>query len=229
MAQRNGSIRNIRTIKALRGQSLEIDLGRTLEGTIIAWMKKDLNSTTYRSFEVVDNRFLVLSKEKASDYYDITESTLIEAVAGKWFFDVRRHPDGGTEEDEEVVYSGSIDFENHITNSDGIELIDQSAYENPTRFIELFDTPATYGEVGQVITSTGTGLEWTTVDTDKNFVYEQGVPSSIWNVNHSLNKFPSVTAVDSAGSVVVGQVNHIDLNNITITFNASFSGSAYIN
>ena len=229
MAQRNGNIRNVRTIKALRGQALEIDLGETLEGTVTAWMKKSLTATTYRSFEVQNNRTLALTQAKASDYFDLTTGALLEEVSGKWYFDVRSLPIGGDEEDERVVYSGTILFENHITNSNGTELLDNAAYENPTQFIQLFDTPSTYGEVGQVITSTGTGLEWAVVETDKNFVYEQGMPSSIWNVNHSLNKFPSVTAVDSAGSVVTGQVEHIDLNNIRITFNASFSGSAFIN
>jgi len=229
MAQRNGNIRNVRTIKALRGQALEIDLGKTLEGTITAWMKKSLTATTYRSFEVQNNRTLTLSQAKASDYFDVSTGELVEEVQGKWYFDVRSRPIGGTLEDEEVVYSGTILFENHITNSDGVELIEQASYSNPTNFIELFDTPTTYGEVGQVAVSTGTGLDWATLATDKNFVFDQGVPSSQWTVNHGLNKYASATAVDTAGSIVVGQIDYIDLNNLTITFNASFSGSAYIN
>lgn len=229
MAQRNGNIRNVRTIKALRGQALEIDLGETLEGTVTAWMKKSLTSTTYRSFEILNNRTLALTQAKASDYFDLSTGKLIEEIRGKWYFDVRSLPIGGDAEDERVVYSGTISFENHITNSNGRELLDNAAYENPTQFIQLFDTPSTYGEAGQVVTSTGTGLEWATAGTDKNFVYEQGMPSSIWNITHTLNKYPSATAVDSAGSIVVGQIDYVSLNNITITFNASFSGSAYLN
>lgn len=63
----------------------------------------------------------------------------------------------------------------------------------------------------------------------ENHVHDQGLPSLIWTINHGLSKYPSVTAVDSAGSVVVGNVNYINVNNLTITFNASFSGKAYIN
>ncbi len=64
---------------------------------------------------------------------------------------------------------------------------------------------------------------------DKHIVFTQASPSATWSVNHSLNKFPSVTVVDSAGTQVVGDVQHIDSNNITITFINQFSGKAYIN
>ena len=41
---------------------------------------------------------------------------------------------------------------------------------------------------------------------DKTFIYTQGVPSTQWIVRHTLNKYPSVTVVDSAGSVVIGNL-----------------------
>tara|TARA_B110000285_G_scaffold156620_1_gene174770 strand:- start:1386 stop:2315 length:930 start_codon:yes stop_codon:yes gene_type:complete len=62
-----------------------------------------------------------------------------------------------------------------------------------------------------------------------NYTHSQGLPSATWTIIHGLGKYPSVTAVDSAGSVVVGGVDYIDANNLTISFNASFSGLAYIN
>ena len=65
--------------------------------------------------------------------------------------------------------------------------------------------------------------------TDKNFVYTQGAPASTWNVNHNLNKFPSVSVVDSANNDVIGDVQYVDVNNLTITFSSSFSGKAYLN
>lgn len=64
---------------------------------------------------------------------------------------------------------------------------------------------------------------------DKHYVHNQGAANTVWSVNHSLNKYPSVMVVDSAGTVVVGQIDYVDLNNLTITFNAAFSGDAYIN
>jgi hypothetical protein len=64
---------------------------------------------------------------------------------------------------------------------------------------------------------------------DKNYVHSQSVPSTIWNVNHALLKFPSVTVVDSAGTTVIGEVQLIDINNVRLIFSASFSGKAYFN
>lgn len=64
---------------------------------------------------------------------------------------------------------------------------------------------------------------------DLTYVFNQIVPSATWNINHNLSKFPSVTVVDSADSVVFGDVTHIDNNNLTVTFNSAFSGKAYLN
>ena len=81
--------------------------------------------------------------------------------------------------------------------------------------------------------SSGTALEFvdltSIVGSDKNYTHDQGTPSQTWTIQHNLNKYVSVTAVDSAKSVVVGMIDYVDLNNITITFNAAFSGEAYLN
>lgn len=67
------------------------------------------------------------------------------------------------------------------------------------------------------------------VDTDKRYVHTQNTASSVWTVNHDLDKFPSITVVDSAGSIVVGEVEYNNENNVTLTFSAAFSGVAYLN
>jgi len=64
---------------------------------------------------------------------------------------------------------------------------------------------------------------------DLNHIHTQGVASAAWSVVHNLAKFPSVTIVDTGGSEVEGEVTHTDVNNLTITFGAAFSGKAYIN
>ena len=64
---------------------------------------------------------------------------------------------------------------------------------------------------------------------DKNFVFEQGVPSSTWTIQHNLNKFPSVTSVNNNKVQMHGEVTYIDENNLTINFSAGFSGKAYMN
>ena len=65
--------------------------------------------------------------------------------------------------------------------------------------------------------------------TDKTFEFTQGVPSTAWNIQHNLNKFPSITVIDTADTVVTGQYTYIDNNNVTLTFSAGFAGKAYLN
>ena len=64
---------------------------------------------------------------------------------------------------------------------------------------------------------------------DKFLVYNRTVPSNEWVINHNLEKYPSVTVVDSANSIITGEVTYIDMNNLKITFQAAFSGRAYLN
>lgn len=66
-------------------------------------------------------------------------------------------------------------------------------------------------------------------DLDKNYVHVQLVPTSEWFVNHNLHKYCSVMVVDSADSVVMGDIQYIDMNNVKISFTAAFSGKAYCN
>lgn len=64
---------------------------------------------------------------------------------------------------------------------------------------------------------------------DKTFVYVQQSASKTWTIKHDLNKFPSITVIDSAGTKVQGEVVYTDINNITISFSSAFSGKAYLN
>lgn len=64
---------------------------------------------------------------------------------------------------------------------------------------------------------------------DKAFTYTQATPSATWTITHNLGKYPAVSIVDSAGSAVVGDVEYIDANTVTITFQSAFAGAAYFN
>lgn len=61
------------------------------------------------------------------------------------------------------------------------------------------------------------------------YVHTQTTPASSWSVTHGMNKYPSVTIIDSAGSIVDGEVNFNSLNAVTISFCGAFSGKAYFN
>lgn len=61
------------------------------------------------------------------------------------------------------------------------------------------------------------------------FIYEQGVASSIWEIQHNMGKFPSVTVVDSADNEIVAEVHYIDNDNVVVTMNGASKGKAYLN
>ena len=65
--------------------------------------------------------------------------------------------------------------------------------------------------------------------TDKNYVHEQGSPSATWNVTHNLDKRASVSVVDSAGTVIICDVNYVSDNQVVLAFDSSTSGNAYFN
>jgi hypothetical protein len=64
---------------------------------------------------------------------------------------------------------------------------------------------------------------------DLNFTYVQGVASTTWNIQHNLGKFPSITVIDTANTVVTGEYTYDNINNVTLTFSAAFAGTAYLN
>lgn len=74
-----------------------------------------------------------------------------------------------------------------------------------------------------------TGLE-DALNRADTFVYEQGVASDTWVIVHNLGKYPSVTAVDSAGNVQIpDEVQYDSENQITVQFIGSFAGKAFLN
>lgn len=64
---------------------------------------------------------------------------------------------------------------------------------------------------------------------DKTYVHTQGTAAAVWTVTHNLGKYPSVTVVDSANTVIIGEVFYLDINTVRLTFCAPFCGSAYFN
>lgn len=61
------------------------------------------------------------------------------------------------------------------------------------------------------------------------YVHDQIMASNHWTINHNIGRYPSVMIVDTAGSVVVGDVKYISDTELEITFKSAFSGKAYLN
>ena len=92
----------------------------------------------------------------------------------------------------------------------------------------LADSNASVGTNGQVLTSTVTGIAWAD-NVQATFEFTQGVPATTWNITHNLNKFPSITVIDTGNTVVTGEYNYTSNKTVTLTFSAAFAGKAYLN
>lgn len=80
-----------------------------------------------------------------------------------------------------------------------------------------------------VIRSDGTLEKFGGGDGDKAFIFTQAIAAAQWEINHNLDKYPSVSIVDSGGNEVVGDVTYMTKNKLTVAFTAPFSGKAYLN
>lgn len=64
---------------------------------------------------------------------------------------------------------------------------------------------------------------------DKSYIHTQRVASTEWSITHRLDKYPSVTIVDSGGNAVMGEVQYLSKQTVKVTFSAAFAGTAYLN
>jgi hypothetical protein len=85
------------------------------------------------------------------------------------------------------------------------------------------------GGNGSITKDTYYDLVQFTLSNDKTYVFIQNTPSLVWNIQHNLNKFPSVSVVNINNVLLYGEVTYVDLNNLIIEFSAGFSGKAYMN
>ena len=97
------------------------------------------------------------------------------------------------------------------------------------------------GQDGDIYIDTDTGYyygpktagEWPGVplyiaDTTRRHVHTQASASATWTITHVLGGRPSVSVVDSSGTVVVGEVRYDSNTVVTVLFTTSFSGYAYL-
>lgn len=60
------------------------------------------------------------------------------------------------------------------------------------------------------------------------FRFLQSSPQAVWSISHPLGRRPAVTVVDSAGSVVEGEVDYPSDSVVTVTFSSAFAGEALL-
>ena len=62
----------------------------------------------------------------------------------------------------------------------------------------------------------------------RRHIHSQGIASTSWTITHTLGGKPSVTIVDSADTVVVGEVTYNSNSEVEVNFTSAFSGFAYL-
>lgn len=65
--------------------------------------------------------------------------------------------------------------------------------------------------------------------TDAFFIFSQEANNTVWSITHNLDKFPSVTVVDSGDNILYTEIEYINKNTLEVRFEASTSGKAYMN
>lgn len=112
----------------------------------------------------------------------------------------------------------------------------QSAHHYADGFEEVDTVPVADPEVGhhKVVYCTAddcfyrwSGSAWDKFITSQ-YIHDQGIASATWSITHNLNKHVQAQVQDTAGTVIVGRITEVDLNNITIEFNAATAGTAII-
>jgi hypothetical protein len=98
----------------------------------------------------------------------------------------------------------------------------------PAGSVDVYEQPNIPTEPTEI------GSLW--IDTDASppgvsptFIFTQGSPLATWTIVHNLNKWPSVTVVDSGNSVIIPSIHYDSVNQTTATFGSPTSGKAYLN
>ena len=129
------------------------------------------------------------------------------------------------------VFWGGI--EGNINNqTDLIELLDNkvdvSQYEQ-----DLQDLNERIDEtLNNIVGSDLIGVErdnQTVTITSKTFIFEQGVASDVWTIQHNLNKRPSIHLVDSTGREFEAEKDYINDNEVVVHLESATTGKAYLN
>jgi hypothetical protein len=58
--------------------------------------------------------------------------------------------------------------------------------------------------------------------------HKQNASTDVWEIGHGLGFYPNVTVMDSGGSTVEGELEHLSKNTLRVTFSAPISGDAYL-
>jgi len=115
------------------------------------------------------------------------------------------------------------------TKTDTVEVHDPGV-AGPPNTLSVGSVTSTSSGVPQV-TITGTAPAQTlnfVIPVGGVYTHNQLSSASTWTITHNLGFFPSVTVIDSGNNTVIGNVTYISENQLSVSFNATFGGKAYL-
>lgn len=105
-----------------------------------------------------------------------------------------------------------------LTHSKEMVVTGTIVYVNDVRMAEVYFTSDPQTQIDDIRSQMQT-----------SYVHTQSTPATTWTITHNLNRFPSVTIVDTTDSEVVGDVHYKNANEITLTFSRAIAGKAFFN
>lgn len=172
--------------------------------------------------ELVAN--FTLNNESLDAQFDVSEVTNFDAL-----FQIDVIPDISGLATKEELHETSETINNRIDGvieafDEDIETINNNIEEISTEL----DTKVTDVQGSGVIQASRENNVVTLKSV--NFVFEQGIASDTWIIEHNLNKRPSIFVVDTLDRVQIPDDIYYNSNNkMTVTFIAAFAGKAYLN
>lgn len=91
-------------------------------------------------------------------------------------------------------------------------------------------TPSVYYNLTDITNHSNSG-GWT-IETSggsgTSHFHNQSGSDTVWTITHNLGYYPNVTAQDSAFNIIIGNLNHVSVNQLTLTFSIPVQGTAYL-
>ena len=112
-------------------------------------------------------------------------------------------------EESLLIVETELDADTIISVEEDVLIVES---EGTTEIIEI-GTPGPQGIPG---------------DAAGSYVHDQMSASTLWTINHNLGRYPTPDVFDSDEEQVEGHIDHVTVNQLTITFSSAISGKAYM-
>lgn len=149
--------------------------------------------------------------------YEVTER-IRGAALNKYFISLDKDAIGGT-----------VDLADLVPNIDPVVQINYATVEYVDDVVSGFNSADEIGFTPTAeITSTTVQDAIEELRTRSRYVHNQPTAASTWNITHNMKFYPNVSIVDTANTKVIGEVEYLSENALTVTFSHSFAGKAYL-